>query len=110
MSWTRVCRACQLVVLAYSVYGIQGSYVMGLYGSRDHLWFQHILNVNWVALLVLAFLVSFPCVRNMGVHVCAWLPCVILMDNCLGSLVLGVDERIIYFAYHSLITKNTFHA
>ena len=83
---------------------------MGLYGGRDHLGFQHTLDVNWVALLVLVFLVSFPCARNVGVHVCIWFPCVLLMDNCLGFLVLGVGERRIHFVNHGLITKNTFHA
>ena len=41
MSWTRVCRAIQLVVLAYPVYSTRESWVMGLYGSRDHLGCQH---------------------------------------------------------------------
>ena len=36
-----VCRARQLVVLAYPVYDTRKSLVMGLYGSRDHLGFQH---------------------------------------------------------------------
>ena len=42
-SWMCVCRARQLVVLAYPVYGTRESYVMGLYGSRDHLGFQQLL-------------------------------------------------------------------
>ena len=83
---------------------------MRLYGSRNHLGIQHTLDVNWVALLVSVFLVSFSCARNMGVHVCVWFLCAIWMDNRLGSLVLGAGEKIIHFAHHGLITKNTFHA
>ena len=37
----RICRGRQLTVLACPVYGTRQSYVMGLYGSRDHLGFHH---------------------------------------------------------------------
>ena len=80
---------------------------MGLYSSRDHLGFQHTINVNWVALLVSVFLASFPCARNMGVHVCVWFLCALRMDNRLGSLVLRVGEKRIHVAHHGLITKKT---
>ena len=54
----------------------------GLYGSiEDHLGFQHTLDVNWVALLVSVFSVSFPRARNMGVHTCLCMVPVCALDR-----------------------------
>ena len=53
----RVCRARQLAVLAYPVYGTRESQVMGLYGSRDHLGFQQMsMVINFAPDLVMALL------------------------------------------------------
>ena len=52
------CRGRQPIVLACPAYSTRESHVMGLYGSRDHLRFQHTLDMNWGALLELAFLVN----------------------------------------------------